>query len=217
LPVNRRIVHRRAILAVLALAGLRISELTGLRWRDVDLASGRLTVGGAKTDAGRRRIRVRGGLRDELLQIRPLDASPDGYVFATSTGRRQSTDNLRTRVIGAAAKLASEDLVARGRPPLPEAVLADGTLRRISPHSLRRTFASILYALGEDPGVVMDEMGHSGPGLSLRVYRQSMRRDDNEKAALRALVNGEDWSAFRLSSGGEDVSVPVEVEGQRAA
>jgi integrase len=58
----------------------------------------------------------------------------------------------------------------------------------LTPHSLRRTFASILYALGEDPGVVMDEMGHTDPALSLRVYRQSMRRGEDEKQALRALV-----------------------------
>lgn len=51
-------------------------------------------------------------------------------------------------------------------------------------------FASILYAIGEDPGVVMDEMGHTDPALALRVYRQSMRRGDEEKAALRALVEG---------------------------
>ena len=53
---------------------------------------------------------------------------------------------------------------------------------------MRRTFASILYALGEDPGVVMDEMGHTDPALSLRVYRQSMRRGEDEKQALRTLV-----------------------------
>jgi hypothetical protein len=53
---------------------------------------------------------------------------------------------------------------------------------------MRRTFASMLYALGEDPGVVMDEIGHTGPGLALRVDRQSMRRDGAAKAALRILV-----------------------------
>jgi hypothetical protein len=57
-------------------------------------------------------------------------------------------------------------------------------------HDRRRTFASLLYALGEDPGVVMDETGHTDPGLALRVYRQSMRRDGNEKAALRRLGEG---------------------------
>ena len=63
---------------------------------------------------------------------------------------------------------------------------------RLTPHSLRRTFASILYAFGEDPGVCMDELGHTDPALALRVYRQSMRRDEGEKARLRALVEGRD-------------------------
>jgi hypothetical protein len=34
----------------------------------------------------------------------------------------------------------------------------------------------------------MDEMGHTDPALSLRVYRQSMRRGEDEKQALRTLV-----------------------------
>jgi len=38
-------------------------------------------------------------------------------------------------------------------------------------------------ALGEDSGVVTDERGHTDPGLALRIYRQSMRRDESETAA----------------------------------
>lgn len=33
-------------------------------------------------------------------------------------------------------------------------------------------------------------MGHTGPALALRVYRQSMRGGDDEKTQLRALVEG---------------------------
>ncbi len=36
----------------------------------------------------------------------------------------------------------------------------------------------------------MDEMGHTDPGLALRVYRQAMRRGEDEQEALRALVEG---------------------------
>jgi hypothetical protein len=48
----------------------------------------------------------------------------------------------------------------------------------------------VLYALGEDPGVVMDERGHTDPALALRVYRQAMRRGEEEKLALRELGDG---------------------------
>jgi integrase len=180
---DRRHIERRAMIATLVFAGLRIGELCGLRWRDVDLESGWLHIGEAKTDAGTRRIKIRGALKAELARIRALQTVTDatGFVFATSTGKRQSTDNLRSRVIGASVDRANKNLQARGLFPLPEGV---------TPHSLRRTFASILYAIGEDPGVVMDEMGHTDPALALRVYRQSMRRGDDEKTALRALVEG---------------------------
>jgi integrase len=46
--------ERRAELATLAFTGLRLGELLELRWRDVDLASGRLSVRESKADAGQR-------------------------------------------------------------------------------------------------------------------------------------------------------------------
>ncbi len=43
--------YRRALLATLVLAGLRIGELTTLQWRDVELAGNRITVRASKTPA----------------------------------------------------------------------------------------------------------------------------------------------------------------------
>jgi len=173
-------IRRRAMIATLTFAGLRIGEMCALRWRDVDLAGGWLTVGESKTDAGRRKVKIRGALRDELLRVRDGQA-PDEYVFPTATGGPQSADNFRSRVLKVAAKRASASLVKRGLSPLPE---------RVTPHALRRTFCSLLYVLGEDPGLVMDELGHTDPALALKVYRQSMRRGEDEKRALRALIDG---------------------------
>jgi integrase len=180
---DRRHVARRGMVATLAFGGLRVSELTGLRWRDVDLATGWLHVSDSKTDAGRRKVKLRGALRDELHAVRAGASStePDAFVFPTANGRQFLTNNVRKRVLTPAVELASEQFVERGYPPLPE---------NITPHSLRRTFASVLYAIGEDPGIVMDEMGHTDPALALRVYRQSMRRDEGEKERLRALIDG---------------------------
>lgn len=205
---GRKHIERRAMIATLTFAGLRIGELCALRWRDVDLAGGWLHVGEAKTDAGRRRVKVRGALRDELLALRGRhqDAKQAAYVFATLRGGRMSPDNFRARVLGRPAVVvdgeeksgtgavgrANKRLEGEGLPPLP---------RKITPHSLRRTFCSLLYALGEDPGTVMDEMGHTDPELALRVYRQAMRRGEEEKAQLRALVEGGEAPEFRPTSG----------------
>jgi integrase len=175
------------MLSTLTFAGLRIGELLALRWRDVDLAGGWLTVGDAKTDAGRRKVKVRGALNAELVGVGASlvadggSTDPDAYVFPTRTGRRMNPENVRNRILAAAVKRADEQLAERGLSPLPES---------LTPHSLRRTFCSLLYALGESPPVVMQEMGHTHPGLCLRVYAQAMRRGEDEKAALRALVAG---------------------------
>ncbi|HYM55491.1 MAG TPA: site-specific integrase [Solirubrobacteraceae bacterium] len=202
----RRHVERRAMLTTLTFAGLRIGELCALRWRDVDLAAGWLHVGESKTDAGRRRVKLRGALRDELLAVRARhpQAPAEGFVFPTLTGGRQSPDNLRSRVLKVAVERANKNLARQDLSPLPE---------RITPHSLRRTFASVLYALGEDPGVVMDEMGHTDPALALRVYRQSMRRGEDEKAQLRALIEGRELAVI----GRRATETPSETTERRAA
>jgi integrase len=194
---NRRHVERRAMVAVLIFAGLRIGELCALRWRDVDLAGGWLHVGEAKTDAGRRRVKIRGALRDELLALRGRhqDAAQDAYVFPTAAGGELSADNFRSRVLGKPATVKTGDRVSgKGTIAVANTRLESAGLAplpaKLTPHSLRRTFCSLLYALGEDPGTVMDEMGHTDPGLALRVYRQAMRRGDDERRALVRLVDG---------------------------
>lgn len=125
------------------------------------------------------------------MSARHTDIQPDALVFATARGGCLRPGNFRTRVLRAAVERANAGLTSRELPPLPE---------RITPHSLRRTFASVLYAIGEGPGVVMDEMGHTDPGLALRVYRQAMRRDESEKGQLRALVGPAVLSAKTESS-----------------
>jgi hypothetical protein len=59
----------------------------------------------------------------------------------------------------------------------------------------RHTFASLLVALGVDPGAVMDQLGHTDPTFTLRVYRHGMRRNEASRKALRELVGLVEWSA----------------------
>jgi hypothetical protein len=59
---------------------------------------------------------------------------------------------------------------------------------------MRRTFASLLYALGEAPPYVMAQMGHTSPNLALSIYAKTMDRRDGEPERLRALVQGEAWA-----------------------
>jgi integrase len=115
------------------------------------------------------------------------DAGVNDRVFATTTGGRQNPSNLRNRVLARAVTRANERLAEAGEVPLPE---------RLTPHKLRHTFASLLVALGIDPGSVMDQLGHTDPAFTLRVYRHGMRRDQDSKDALRELVGLANWAAM---------------------
>jgi len=192
---DRKHVGRSAILATFIFAGLRIEELCNLRWRDVDLATGRLNVGESKTDAGRRYVDLLPPLREELAthKVGARASAGTDYVFATRDGRRPAKNNLRPRVFNAALKRANENLERDGLVPLP-----DG----LTPHKLRHSYASLLIALGEDPVRVMGQLGHTDPAFSMRVYGHAMQRDPEEKAHLRALVEGTDWA--RMGTNGAE-------------
>jgi len=53
----------------------------------------------------------------------------------------------------------------------------------LSPHSLRRTFASLLYLHGANPVYVMHRSGHTDPRLALRIYTRVMGRSGAEALA----------------------------------
>ena len=184
-----RTAGRRALIATLVYAGLRIGEATALTWQDIDLANGRISVGDSKTEAGIRLVDILPALRDELTSHRhaTAHATPIDLVFPTSSGSRRDKDNARERVIRPVVAHADTLLARRGHRPLPEGVTA---------HKLRHTFASILYVRGEDPPYVMAQLGHSDPGFTLRVYAHAMRRDEGDKERLKALVEGRDWAPF---------------------
>lgn len=209
---DRQHIRRRALLAVLVFAGLRISEALGLRWRDVDLngggahGCGQLHVRGQEDERSRRGARVaktEAGVRDVdvlpvlqgILAMVPR-RGPDDLVFGTAAKRtkenptgkpmQHTPSNVRRRVLAPAVSIADKRLAEAGEIPLPD---------RLTPHKLRHTFASLLVALGCDPGYVMDQLGHTDAGFTLRVYRHGMRRDPASREALRELVGAADWAA----------------------
>jgi integrase len=174
--------QRRALLATLVFAGLRIGEALDLRWRDVDLARGTITIRAAKTDAGVRTINLLPVLGDELRTYRAQLASAPATarVFGTGTGGRASETNVRRRILAPAVEAANAAMEELGEEALP----------RLTPHSLRKTFCLLLVAIGEDPAYAMEQMGHTDATFTLRVYTKARNRRDGERERLRALVQG---------------------------
>jgi integrase len=191
---------RRPLLATLAYTGLRIGELLSLRWRDVDLATGRLHVRVSKTAAGVRAVDVQPELRAELVDWKLWgDPDPGDLVFGTRTGKPDSRNNVRRRVLLRAVERANENVAVAtgGNPEQWEHLLIP---ERVSPHALRRSFASLLVADGEDPAYVMAQLGHTDPKMTLGLYAQALTTKG--RRANRALSGaGEGDSVAEASEG----------------
>lgn len=115
-----------------------MSELTHLRWRDLDLREGRLNVAASKTAAGVRQVL----LEPELTKLHQehKDAAhwtePEDFVFAGRIREKpRERNNVRTRILYGAIEKANEQLAAEDRPPLPGDItfLAAPHLRRPTP------------------------------------------------------------------------------------
>ena len=116
----------------------------------------------------------------------------------------RSTTNVRRRILARAVQEANAAISeADGGEPLPA---------KLTPHSLRRTFASLLFAVGSPP-YVMAQMGHTTASLTLSIYAREMDRRDGEPERLRALVNGEEWAP----AGTKASEAGVEAESAQAA
>jgi integrase len=178
-----RTTGRRAAIAVLMLGGPRASAAGALLGRDQNLANGRIEVGRDKTDAGMREIDMLPLLREILTEHKAASArtGPDDPILTTRGGKPRDRHNLRQRVVAPVVTRAEQLLAERDGRPLPN---------RITPHKLRHTFASVLFAIGKDPRYVMEQLGHADPAFTLRVYAHMMRRSPEERERLRPLVEG---------------------------
>jgi integrase len=189
---RRRHGQRRALVATLVFAGLRIGEALALTWADVDLARSTIVVRASKTDAGVRTVNIVPILHDELAAYSArAKGEPDALVFGSSNGKPQSPSNVRRRLLAQAVKGANEKLAKAKAEPIPV---------KLTPHSLRRTFASLLFAIGETPPYVMAQMGHTTAELTLVVYARQMARRDGEPERLKALVEGANWQRIGSST-----------------
>jgi integrase len=124
--------------------GLRISELINLSWQTVNIPHNRLTVLNAKTAAGTgREIDLWPELTPILTNYKTTTKhpAPTDYVFATSTGNPDTRSNIARR-LKRAINRANTTLTQQDQPTIPH---------ELSPHSLRRTYPSLLYLRGENP------------------------------------------------------------------
>jgi integrase len=178
---------RRELLALLCLAGPRISETLKSDRGEYDLAGGdRWRIPASKTEAGQRDVELTAFLVDELRshvatspsRRRPLSSRKP--MFPTSNGTRMSQENVR-RMIDGVVERTNKRRAAEEKMLLPP----------VTPHSLRVTYVSLSFMAGRDPAWVMGQVGHRDARLTLEIYTRTMQR----KRVDRALV----WSLMRFA------------------
>lgn len=166
----------RGLVYLAVYTGLRISEVRGLRRRDLDLDRGWVSVvqsadvfGGldhTKSMSGRRRVPFHLDAVDPIkaaLNARP--GEPSDLAFASEEGTPLGDSNLRKRLLN--------PLVARAKELADDCTKTDTRLVRVPAHGwhgLRHAYASRLIAAGADLKCLQTYMGHHDAGFTLRVY-----------------------------------------------
>jgi len=177
----------RPLLATLAGTGLRIGEALALERRHVNLARGTLTIERSKTDAGVRVVDLTPALRDELALW--MDSSrfkrPSDPVFPTLKGAFDNRQNVRQRLLLPAIEKANVKLSQLGVEQIGSVGL----------HGLRRTFASLRCAVGDDPAYTSSQLGHEDPTFTLKTYTMAVkRREKLTKSERKAFDRAVEWA-----------------------
>jgi integrase/recombinase XerD len=135
----------RAMLAVMYASGLRASEVVTLRLQNVDASAGFLYVLG------------KGG-KERVVPVADAALAVLGEYIATAResflGKRRSSDLFLSRRGTAITRQTLWNRIRRW-------ALAAGIEERISPHTLRHSFASHLLAGGADLRAVQAMLGHA--------------------------------------------------------
>jgi integrase len=165
----------RVILSLLTLGGLRISELCYLERGLVNLGVDVIRTSRSKTAEGYREIDIIfAALHQDLAEhlARPSEFGGSRHpLVASGNGNPVVASNIRQRVLAKVVVEANELLRERGIPEILEC----------TPHTLRRTYISLLLAAGCDPAYVQQQVGHTDPTLTLRIYQQLLKRKRREE------------------------------------
>jgi|GEM_PF-6367338 len=171
--INKAELKYRTAILIMMMNGLRISEVTGLNWSDIDLDSGqfkikrerlyRAKLGAYEDDPKSKKSKRYGTFTDDILQL------------LKKWSAQQKEDRLRigSRWIASDAVFTDWD----GRPTRPNQIYnywkkfcRDNDLRYIPPHGLRHTYASMLLYMDMDLKEIQEGLGHSQASTTLNIY-----------------------------------------------
>lgn len=146
-PGHRLFWRDRAILEFLYASGVRVSELTGLKVRDLDLGEGLAVVAGK---GSKQRLVPIGGAAIRAVRVYLRELRPR---LGKGSGRGEGVLFLNARG-GALTRMGVWKILRKH-------VERAGIERRVTPHTLRHTFATHLLEGGADLAAVQEMLGHA--------------------------------------------------------
>jgi integrase len=206
------------VIIALACTGLRISELASLRWADLDLADGRLTLTdetgrAAAMQASRRELKSGRSrtfpIHVDLAAVLKRKPHVDGFVFHGPRGGRLKPDTVRRTLVHAVLKPLAKDFPALdGRQGF-----RDGRL-----HSFRHFFASTCANNGVPERMVMEWLGHADSEMVRHYYHLHDEEARRRMDALDFLGGAGGRSAGEVVRNEEDAGpqIPEMPTGQSA-
>jgi integrase len=176
------------------LCGLRRGEIAALRWRNIDLDTGQISVVASieQTEAGCREKETKSGRERSVIMPALLADELRRYRLQQAEGLLQ----LGIRLMGDNHVLAQAD----GTPFQPRSLthafikfIRKHNLRRIRLHDLRHTHATHMLAAGVHPKIAQERLGHSSIDVTMDLYSHTMpgmqaEAADRVDAALRAAL-----------------------------
>lgn len=185
-------------LAVAVCTGLRLGELLGLVWDDIDFDAGQLHVRAQldrqrqrvepKTARAARVIELPSGITTGLAALHRASRfnAPVDFIFCTDQGQPWDHRNLAGRVLSRTVKRAGLDV--EGKPP-------------VTFHSLRHSFASAWIGSGGDLVELSAHLGHRDPSVTASVYAhgwEKASRSDARRARIEAMLAGSGMETLAL-------------------
>lgn len=145
-------INHRLIIQIGYSAGLRVSEIINLKWEDIDFNRNLIHLKRAK------------GKKDRIVMLsqkvkeglESLSQEKQGYVFQTNRNGKYTQRTIQ-KIIEHTAKKA-------------------GINKKITPHTLRHSFATHLLENGTDLRYIRDLLGHSDISTTL-IYTKVSNKD----------------------------------------
>lgn len=207
--------HWYPIFFIMVNTGMRVGEVTGLRWRDVDFKNGIINVNhtlvyynhrdevgtyfsinSPKTDAGKRDIPMIEGVSEAFEMERQYQqehgiickARIDGYddfIFVNKSGDVQHQGTLNKALKRIARDCNDKILLEQDLDTNPT------LLPNFSCHILRHTFATRLCEAGVNLKVIQDILGHVDVSTTMNIYVDAMNEMKKQEMAAFSSKNKE--------------------------